>query len=1130
MRRLIKILWVAVALLIAVVVAGVAVIKSLDFNEYKGLLAEQVKAATGRDLVIAGDLDITISLTPSISVEGVTLANAPWGSRPEMIKLKRLVAEAKLIPLLSGELHVERLILSGFDALLETDAQGRANWDMGGPGAGAGAAKPKPAPDADSGSGGILPVVRAVLIEDVRLAYRDGATGETQEVHLDELQANAKGLDAPMQLLFRGRVNAAPFEAGGTLGSVRQLTGGEPYPVKMEAKAFGAQLGVQGKIADVKARTGLDLGVELRGGSVKQTLDLLIKQVPAAGKALAGIELPGIGPFKALVKVTGDAAKPEISGIDIAVGDGKRVLVTAKGQVGDIETLSGLDMAVGLQGAEIRDLLVLATPHVPGLAGMMAKLGPSALGPVKVAAQATGSLAALALKSFDVDLGRPELARITAKGTLADAIAVTGLDASVGVEGAEINALLALAKGFQPGLAGLKLPALGPLKLAAQASGSLQSLAVKSFDLALGRDDLVRITANGALADAMAVSGLDATFGVKGPEIRDIVALGGGMVADLAGLKLPALGPLNLTARARGSLKALALDNIALEAGTTALARVTVNGAVADAIALNKLDLTVGLAGKEVNSVIDAARPWVPDLKGMAVPAIGPFKVSVAAKGSPQNPSLPAVSLDVGRDNQVRVRAKGSVLDPIRGTGADIGFDIVAADISAFSGLAGSPLPAIPKSRVQGRLTNPKGGFVISGLKAALGDSDLAGRVAAYLGGARPRIDADLKSTLLDIDKLLPPKKVEPAGEAPAKKPSGQDTPAAIGDDRVFPPDPLPLGGLKAGDAKVKLALGRVIVEGISVENLAVDLQLENGDLDVKTLMAKMADGTIAGDLSLHTRVTPPRLRTNLTVKELDYGKLLVLLEQPGIAKGKVDIKAKLTSRGNSVRALMAGLAGTLRVTTAGGSIEAGILKHTKTDLLPTLLFGGGDAHLAANDIRCGVVDVTITDGTAISNTVLFETGAMAIVANGRVNLGNEKMNIVVHPRAKNISIAKLAALPWKVGGTLASPTAAPDPKAIVKGVAEAAEGGLRAITGFFSGETVEGAIDQTDYCRLALAGKPLVREIRKKPAPPKPPAKPAAGDTQKTKPGESIGDTLKNLGEGLSDSLGKGLKGLFGN
>ncbi|MBE9556797.1 MAG: AsmA family protein, partial [Proteobacteria bacterium] len=117
--KAIKIIVIVVPLLVvALVVGAIAVLMTTDFNQYKPLIAEETKKATGRDLVIAGDLELGISLTPSVSVSGVTLSNAKWGKRPEMIKVERFEAQMSLIPLAFGIIDVTRIVLVGADILL----------------------------------------------------------------------------------------------------------------------------------------------------------------------------------------------------------------------------------------------------------------------------------------------------------------------------------------------------------------------------------------------------------------------------------------------------------------------------------------------------------------------------------------------------------------------------------------------------------------------------------------------------------------------------------------------------------------------------------------------------------------------------------------------------------------------------------------------------------------------------------------------------------------------------------------------------------------------------------------------------------------------------------------------------
>lgn len=116
MNRLLRIGLVFIAMLVIGLVMAVGVfVYTADYNRYKGLIEKAVMDATGRQLEIKGDLTITMSLPPELSVADVTLANAPWGSQPQMVHV--------------GELRV-RIRLIDTQLLLETDADGQANWQF----------------------------------------------------------------------------------------------------------------------------------------------------------------------------------------------------------------------------------------------------------------------------------------------------------------------------------------------------------------------------------------------------------------------------------------------------------------------------------------------------------------------------------------------------------------------------------------------------------------------------------------------------------------------------------------------------------------------------------------------------------------------------------------------------------------------------------------------------------------------------------------------------------------------------------------------------------------------------------------------------------------------------------------
>src|SRR5438477_9837077 len=184
--RIVK--YLSLGLVALVVLAGIAVfvlLETIDFNRYRSLIAAEVKAATGRDLDIAGEFHLVLSLTPTVSVSDVRFANAPWGSRPEMARLDRLEAEIKLLPLLSGTIAVREVRLIGADILLETDKAGLGNWLLQPAAA---------APSSTAGSAGASPpTIDSLSIETSVLTFRDGQTGASQQMKITAMKAAAAG-------------------------------------------------------------------------------------------------------------------------------------------------------------------------------------------------------------------------------------------------------------------------------------------------------------------------------------------------------------------------------------------------------------------------------------------------------------------------------------------------------------------------------------------------------------------------------------------------------------------------------------------------------------------------------------------------------------------------------------------------------------------------------------------------------------------------------------------------------------------------------------------------------------------------------------------------------------------------
>jgi uncharacterized protein involved in outer membrane biogenesis len=298
---------IAIAVLVgALVVTAVAVVMSIDFNQYKGLVASQVKAATGRDLVIGGNFKLALSLTPSVAVDNVSFANAPGGSRPTMASFKRLEVEMQLMPLLSSrQIKVDRLILDGADILLETDAKGQGNWTFQPPGsAGASTSAPGQPP---SGGPALLPHVSLVQIQDSLVTYRDGRSGATHSFEVDKLEAKTEGDHVTFNLA--ALVNKVPLTVVGSVGAPNLLASGAPYPLDVTMTSGGSSAAAKGQIAHLATMQGIAIDVSAKG---KALSDL---------NTFAGATLPPLGPYSIAGRVSEVPGGYKIASLQLMLGD-----------------------------------------------------------------------------------------------------------------------------------------------------------------------------------------------------------------------------------------------------------------------------------------------------------------------------------------------------------------------------------------------------------------------------------------------------------------------------------------------------------------------------------------------------------------------------------------------------------------------------------------------------------------------------------------------------------------------------------------------------------------------------------------------------------------------------------------
>ncbi len=393
-------LW-SLAVVIGLVIVGAGIfLATFDPDSLKPRIVAAVKQQTGRDLALQGPIRLGLSLRPTLTVQGVAFANPPGFSRPQMATLDRLDLQLSLIPLLSHQIEIDRLVLIKPDILLETDAKGRRNWQFAPDAAGT---TPQPAPAAAPERTPTRISVAAVRIEDGTVTWRDAAAGQSTVVGIKTLDASATSPDANVHISAAATYNGAPFAVAGELGPLARLQdpgGSTPWPVQVSLETAGAKLAVDGAFTQP---------LEGRGYTIKLAAN--VPDLAALSPFLAGRELPALHDVNLAALLADKGGKlPEISGLTLHVGPSDLTRTVAGLKLDKLDVAAArLDQPVQVAGQGSFDN---APASVAGTFGVPpALLSGTVTGavPIDLRVQAAGSTMAVKGTAASDAHGRPSL-------------------------------------------------------------------------------------------------------------------------------------------------------------------------------------------------------------------------------------------------------------------------------------------------------------------------------------------------------------------------------------------------------------------------------------------------------------------------------------------------------------------------------------------------------------------------------------------------------------------------------------------------------------------------------------------------------------------------------------------------
>jgi hypothetical protein len=302
MLRVLK--WIAIgigALIGILVLTIVLVIAFFDLNRLREPLSTAVSKSLGREFAINGDLSADWSWTPRFTINDVELANASWGSEPEMFTLDRLAFAVRIPDLFKGRIVLPEVRVSKPHMLLERNPEGMANWEFGDK-------KEKREPAGAPVSERWVPKIDSLAIDDGRLLFRDPTTDTRLDMNVSTVVGESD--EQAVELSGQGRLQQEQFTLKVRGGSVLDLwQEDQPFPVNVEVEYGKTEAKVSGTIAEPLELQGPDLQFEAKGPDL------------AALASIAPMWIPETPPYRFSGKINREGERWLLKGFEGSLGN-----------------------------------------------------------------------------------------------------------------------------------------------------------------------------------------------------------------------------------------------------------------------------------------------------------------------------------------------------------------------------------------------------------------------------------------------------------------------------------------------------------------------------------------------------------------------------------------------------------------------------------------------------------------------------------------------------------------------------------------------------------------------------------------------------------------------------------------
>ena len=379
--------------------------------------------------------------------------------------------------------------------------------------------------------------------------------------------------------------------------------------------------------------------------------------------------------------------------------------------------------------------------------------------------------------------------------------------------------------------------------------------------------------------------------------------------------------------------------------------------------------------------------------------------------------------------------ADGSITRPFDLGQFTAALSLQGRDMADLYLLTGITTPNTPPYRLSGTLKRDDTVFTFNDVSGRVGTSDLSGDLKVDKVGDRRRVDADLRSNLLDIDDLS-----AVLGGTPRVTASGDTVTTSGAGAKLLPTAPLNVERLRVMDGTLRYRAARVKRNELDIRQVDLGADLKDGILKLDPVSFDFNRGSLNGTARINANRDTPYTTADFRLRGYPLESIVPARDGAPVVTGSALGRAKLEGPGASVHDFAANSTGTLSLVVPQGRMRAAfaeLLGINVTAGLGKLLSG----DTGSSEIRCAVADFTVRRGIATARTFVVDTTPVLARGAGTIDLGAETMNLRIDGETKQPRLIRLWS-PITLRGPLTAPAIG------IEGGAVAGQVGLGAALG----------------------------------------------------------------------------------